>query len=363
MDTSEERQQGLYTLRISEGSSISYDRETLDKVFSTNLEPQVFFKEAKAKFKKLGIPWEDKLLLGFDSNGCPMYSDKVNTYVYNSEGYRSKEFDGSAKLLYAGCSTTFGTGVPEEAIWGSMVASKLGVPWANISKQGTSASWIVKSIFAYFDKYGHPDTVCCLFPDLFRTTIATNTAQLRYTGNGAADDHKSANGFTKIYDIHLENVLPPSLALDYSKKPHDMLDVIPADTAVYSSIQSILLLDQYCRVNGIKFIWSTWDVNIVSFISELKSLYPKNYSGFVDSDLDWWIDNPDQNVAGEVYIGSSGESVQGKDLPPIDCHQELLDKYGVNFYRGLDDFHGVRYAHPGIHQHAHVADAFLDALL
>lgn len=346
----------------SNSGAIFYTRETLDKVFSTQIEVQPFFAEAEKKFASLGLTWDNKLLLGFDQDGTPQYSDSVNDYRFNSHGYRSPEFDGSAKVLYAGCSTTFGTGVPVEGIWGSIVADTLGLPWASISKQGTSAQWIVKNVFAYFDEYGHPDVVCCLFPDLYRMTIATNPFQLRYSGNGLNGENRDADDFTKIYDIHLDHVLPPKAAIEYSKKPHEMENVLPADAAVYSSMQSILLLDQYCRSHGIKFVWSTWDINASVFLDTLKNVYPRNYSNFVNVDLDCWINNPDKNTGGEVFIGTNARQSSGKNLPPLDCHGDWLKKYGTNFHRGLDEFHGIEHTHPGIHQHVHIAEAFVEAI-
>lgn len=362
MDSTDRNSHGPRKLSRSRDGFILYNQETLDQIFSSRIESQLFFKEAKAKFAERGLVWEDKLLLDFDSSGKPRYADKVNSYVFNSDGYRSKEFDGSAKLLYAGCSTTFGTGVPEDGIWGSMVAAELGVPYVNISKQGTSSQWIVKNILAYFDEYGHPDTVCCLFPDLYRMTLATNNQQLTYGGNGQSGGSDPADDFSKIYDVHLDQVLPPKKALDYSKKPHDIRDVLPSDMAVYFSIQSILMLDQYCRSNGIKFIWSTWDVNVLDFIEKIKSLYPSNYSSFLNLDLDCWVDNPDRAVCGEVYLGTKAREAYGKNLPATECHLDLAEKYGVNFYRGMDDIHGIDHTHPGVHQHAHIAEAFTEAL-
>lgn len=362
MDTSDNRHSGPYNLNRSNGAYISYMGDTLSQIFSTNIEKQLFYAEAREKFEALGWPWEDKLLLRFDNDGKPLYLDNVNTYHYNSDGYRSAEFDGSAELLYAGCSTTFGTGVPEEAIWGSMVAGHLDVKWANMSRQGTSASWIVKNIFAYFDTHGHPEVVCCLFPDLYRTTLATNPLQLSYEAHDSEPSNGPKDSFTRVRDIHLDQVLPPKLALDYSKKPHNMLDVLPADIAVYNSIQSILMLDQYCRSHGIKFRWSTWDVNSFSFLARIQNIYPKNYSNYVPLDLEWWVPNPDSSISGEIFVGEQAGTTRGKAREAIDCHQDLIEKYGVNFYRGLDDAHGIEYTHPGVHQHTHIAEAFIKAL-
>jgi hypothetical protein len=350
-------------LSVSKGYDILYNDGTLDYVFSNQIQKQTVFIQEKENLLARGIDVGDKLVKGTDSNQLPIYSDSVNSYTYNSFGYRSPEF-GSAKLLYAGCSNTFGTGIPEEAIWGTVLANKLNLPYANLSKQGASAQWIVKNIFAYFEEYGHPDVLCCLFPDPYRISIATNeTLLVDVHPDARKKELKSQQwSFSKIFEAHLFTSIPPKKAIEYSKKPHKMIDVIPADAAVYASIQSILTLDQYCRAVGIKFVWSTWDVGFVDFLQKIKTMYPKNYSNLLDSDIYCWVYNPDEEVGGEVFVGEEFKTNYQGDLPAKDCHPDLLDKYGVNFYRGMDILDGVYNAHPGVHQHAHIAESFLKAL-
>jgi hypothetical protein len=344
-------------------SRISYNEKTLRKIFSTEIENQVFFEASKHQFEELGLPWEDKLFLRFDEDNTPIYTDKVNTYRMNSIGYRSAEFDGTAEVVFAGCSNTFGTGIPEEVIWGSALANQLGKSYANISKQGASVQWIVRNILSYFDEHGHPETLCCLFPDFYRMTLATNSGQLVYGGNGHRDSrYPDSDDFTRILEIHLDQALPPSMTPTYSKKPHEAADVLPADIAVFESMQSILFLEQYCRSHGIKFAWSTWDTSILSFLLEVKELFPKNYTNLVDIDVDCWVQNPDREIAGEVFLGLQFRNSPNKEHPVVECHQELMSTYGVNFYRGLDDINGIDYAHMGAHQHRHIAETFIEFL-
>jgi len=92
-------------------------------------------------------------------NGSIVPSDYAGT-VYadvNSLGYRSPEFD-NAELVYAGCSQTFGIGLPErDLIWGSRVATAMGVSYANISGPGWSTEKVVRMIFAYLAKNKNPN--------------------------------------------------------------------------------------------------------------------------------------------------------------------------------------------------------------
>ena len=350
-------------LIVSGDKRISYTKDARDKIFSNSIERDFFHVNSKNTAKEKGIDLKDKLFLRFDEKtGEPLYSDKVNTYTYNSDGYRSPEFDGSAKILYAGCSNTFGTGVPEERIWGSVVADHFNMPYANLSKQGTSTQWIVKNIFAYFEKYGHPEIVCCLFPDFYRMILASNSSQLVYINNSDKSPVGGHGTLTQIYEVHLSNTPPVDSTPEYSRRPHSIVDVIPADTAVYSSIQSVLMLDQYCRANNIKFAWSTWEPAMLAFLHEIKPEYPNNYSNLVNLDIVKWIKNPDKTINGDLFCKDADKYVKGSAASVVDCHTDLKEKYELNFYRGLDDLFGADKAHFGVHKHTHIAEAFIDFL-
>lgn len=58
------------------------------------------------------------------------------SYKINSHGFRCEEFSGGPYLLALGCSFTFGTGLPVEYIWPSIVGKELGLKVANISWGG-----------------------------------------------------------------------------------------------------------------------------------------------------------------------------------------------------------------------------------
>jgi lysophospholipase L1-like esterase len=62
------------------------------------------------------------------------------TYKINRYGFRSDEFEvGKRSVVSLGCSYTFGTGLPIDAIWPSLVAKELDLPAYNLAWGGTSA--------------------------------------------------------------------------------------------------------------------------------------------------------------------------------------------------------------------------------
>ena len=93
---------------------------------------------------------------------------KSMTYSLNSKGYRSTEFSKDTDLIFAGCSYTYATGLQDEYIWGNILADSLKMSRSNLGMEGWSTQAIVKNLFAYFEEYGNPKILVCLFPDLQR---------------------------------------------------------------------------------------------------------------------------------------------------------------------------------------------------
>src|SRR5215831_16546203 len=94
-------------------------------------------------------------------------------YHFNSLGYRGEAFDPAArlKIFVAGCSYSFGLGVPQEQTWPVLLkqqlADKLGVPLEqanlqNFSQIGASNGYIARTIVRQCDRV-RPDLAVIAF--------------------------------------------------------------------------------------------------------------------------------------------------------------------------------------------------------
>lgn len=256
-------------------------------------------------------------------------------YDLNSYGYRSAEFIKSPKMIAAGCSMTYGEGVPEEARWGNFLAEKLDASknYVNLGIRGASVGQIVLNIFAYIEKYGKPEYLFCVFPNLERIEFVFHKDLIvdKY-GTQPKDFSELKSDYQRSYThLHDSNQTPPK----YMKSPVYMQDVIPTEYATYLASGYIQMLTTYCRDAGITFKWSTWNERFC------ESARTYGYPAYVDS---WDIlkINPykDKNQFAEV-----------------NCHLDLLDKYNKNFYIGLDES-----IHWGVHPHVHMAEEFFRSL-
>lgn len=258
------------------------------------------------------------------------YGDKTNEYLLNSYGHRSIEFT-NVPLVTAGCSMTFGVGVPYDGIWSTILANKLKMNHANVAIPGWSIEAIVDNLFKYFFKYGNPKKLAVLFPDYTRTVLTS------YKGFSEVEPHWDHEPKIKIIKAILMDE-SANEKVKYSKKPHNLLNFLTPEFALYKSLTAINRLVIYCKNFNIDFVWSTWNDETDAILKICKETWNEEiWDGYLSIDL-------------------------GNDLHSRACHQEYLDKYKKNFYDGLDKSSLNSTPHPGVHQHAHYADEFIRKL-
>jgi len=258
---------------------------------------------------------------GYQERGLGEITDPSRYYYLNSHGFRGKEITGKEDILIGGCSFTFGSGVPEEKIWGIQVANNMSLSYVNLGYPGASVLSIINSIFAYFKEYGNPKILICLFPDLDRIQLPVDNKIWTSKSDKLNED------LARIFLGEHHHNLPK-----YSKAPHNIEDVMPLSVPRWISIKYIQILEQYCRSSNIKFIWSTWDNRFLSPL--LKS-----------NEFEYLINT---------------ESID-KELN-YKCHAELKDSFPDIFDHGSDIEYGLDRAHWGVHMHTHYADYFQKAL-
>ena len=260
------------------------------------------------------------------------HGDPVNEYNLNLLGYRSIEFK-KVSLITAGCSVTYGMGVPLEETWSSIFSKKLNKKNVNLAAPGWSSEAIVDNLFKYFYKYGNPKIVAVLFPDYNRLIYTS------HENYATAVDHHEVDAENKIRVV---NISMSPIRLEerekYSKAPHDMRKLIIPEYGVLRSFRAINSLISYCKNVYIKLVWSTWSPEMDSLILQAKAKWnSKAYSGYVSSATD--------------------DQVYG------DCHSNYKKKYGKNFERGYDGLVvNSDVYHPGIHYHLHTAENFYKKL-
>lgn len=267
------------------------------------------------------------------------------SYDWNSDGIRSIEFSSKPRIVALGCSITLGQGLPVELRWTDILSKKMGEPIGNISYSGGSISQIVSSFMGMINQYSYiPEYVICNFAPFERFYFVS--------GDGKElKDYCLGNKSRKTKD----------------QAPWDYGSTIPYEWAYYSALNSLQILEAFCKVNGIKLIWSTWTNSLSQeqeeFLSNNFSFY---YRDTVKKEFpphfEFHVDPKDISGLAPYY--------KMKNWDQIKCHQDEYDTY-KDIFDYAYDYHKIgsskdkkitRTPHPGVHKHIHWAEFYSDII-
>lgn len=258
----------------------------------------------------------------------------------NSNGFRSPEFKKNVEFLIAGCSVTFGIGLPIEKIWHEILLSKSEYSYASVAFEGDSIGNQIQKIFSYINKFGNPKNILLLLPELNRIKIFNKPDSFVC----------HAYKFSKSDIKHYVNVYKSISFVNsnhenekYFKKPIDSEMIIPQEMAHMYAAQSINMLETYCYNLGINLIYGTWDGKTEMIFNKIKN---QNYfKNFIELDCLKWHYYSKENK--DVFDNS-------------ECHIDYKKDYFYN--RAGDRAKGVDRAHFGSHRHIHYAEIFAKIL-
>jgi hypothetical protein len=272
-------------------------------------------------------------------------NDPLNEYVWNSSGYRDKEFVGPVDILAAGCSQTVGQGVPVEARWSNQLAKKLEMTVATTAIAGWSAQTAINAVMHYITTYGKPKVVALLLPDFFRYDLLLNTEifQSNWITN------KNVNSITRRT---IEKTGSARDIAKFIKRPYKSKETIPSEFSYFVNGQILRFFIEYCKEAKIELVWSTWDRSSHEFIDYVSKV---KIDGNMESrgprlDLSNYV-----NI--EYFHNHNREQDWSMKLKELSCHQDLKKKYEIYFDEATDSDR-----HMGVHLHAHIADKFYKKL-
>lgn len=285
--------------------------------------------------------------------------DSVQTYILNKHGYRSPEFKEGTKLVFGGCSYTYGVGIPEKAIWGVQLAEKMGVDYANVSMPGASVPWVIDQVLSYCREFGNPEYIALAFPNFYRGVYIQNQDVLVHEG------YESAHGLE--IDVAFYNLMQVD-AKKYpkvSKRPHVVDEVTPPETPVYHAMKSIRFLEQYCEAAGIKLWWA-----FIESSSEITSREIQEQYGFknrIDLHRDEWSNHYKPDLYGwflkadhsDPEVNANCACRRSKPCDMFEkCHEDQREIWGEDFDLASDRDLSLESAHMGVHSQIHIAEDF-----
>jgi hypothetical protein len=174
---------------------------------------------------------------------------KVNNFYHRSPDFNKLD-SSNLNILFAGCSTTLGEGLPEGHTWTDYVVSKLKEnniklgATDSLSFSGGSLSKIIINIFRYIEKFGKPDYILMLTPDFFRESTYIK-------------DEKQYN-IKIVYDF-------------INEKKNEDVDVLNIYDMFTEYKVYYEMLNIFCKINKIKLYATSWYEPIINKMNFLFS--------------------------------------------------------------------------------------------
>jgi len=278
------------------------------------------------------VPGEEREVYRFNKreNGTV---DEENIYNINELGLRGFNYQ-NPEIIAAGCSITYGVGIPEEYTWPMFLSKKLNIKILNFGINGYSISLICQKImeYCYFNNY-FPKNIFCFFPSFFRTFNISPMENKKLTNNLLINSINPLVIDDKEFIWHFDNN-----NFEYEEKINSSIH-----NTIFNSINSIFILEKFCIDHNINLVWTTWNKTsniLLKKLSSIPNFKLEKYKKF---------DNQLPNNDFEIACNLSHDN----NLSNHKCWNIGSDYFLVN-NKKLEGYQ----PHPGIHYHYHVADFF-----
>lgn len=219
-----------YLLNAIEINSILDSYETINKIKS---EKEDFYEKDNYFYTKKTFLEEN---IGSGLGDCDFY------YKLNKNGFRSKNFNEfnqtKTNFLFAGCSITYGVGLPEGLSWTDFFIKKISnsennFDYYNISLPAASIFLNFKNILAFFKSVGIPDYILMIAPE--------TTRNLHWD----AESKKFANALITSRQRQVD--------INYKKQ-------YVQENSLMFNIFYLQALEYICDIMNIKLIWTSWNL-------------------------------------------------------------------------------------------------------
>ena len=200
-------------------------------------------------------------------------SGEVFEYRLNRDYFRNSHFQELSKnthnVLAAGCSFTFGHGLPEEYTWPNIFKSmakkdQKDINVINLGSPGVGISSVINNVMSFIHKYGKPDSIVALLPSISRDVVF----------------YPKSKDYQTYYPSlsHLENKKKDPY---YFFKTKNYI----FEDSLYSAITQIRMFEQFCKNADIHLVWSTWLMSDLKIYDELEfEFFVSNQSFNFDPD-------------------------------------------------------------------------------
>ena len=270
--------------------------------------------------------------------------DEVNTYEINSIGCRG-EIDESSEILAAGCSITFGLGIPELGRWTNLLSKKINKSVTNLGSPGDSVEGICLKIIQYCLNNKMPKQIFCLMPDFFRSMVVVDKEFYKSRVNRGSMGTKDNLEYIYCNPVIIKENRSCFMELENQKYIEDSTS---PHQLILNAVNYLYMLEAFCLSNNIELYWTTWDPassNILEELSKMKNFKLKNFTPFYPHGNDFY------GPTSFITYNCSAWTHEHEFKDHVCWHT------GSDYYF-IDGKKTFKNSHPGIHVQEHFSEFF-----
>lgn len=172
-------------------------------------------------------------------------------YILNHLGFRNEEVPSEVDLAIFGCSFTFGTGLPVDMLWHTILANRLNTKASNYGMPGASIKSIV-DVAMIISNHTKINKAIFLLPRFSRIQIAKSnpiTDEVNYLS--VIPNHKS------------------ELCRAYGLDTDMIVKAIPDEEMFKELRDSLYIVDYIFKQKNIQAYYSSWDPDTYQFLTQM----------------------------------------------------------------------------------------------
>jgi hypothetical protein len=192
----------------------------------------------------------------------------------NSLNYRGLEFDNN-EILTLGCSQTWGYAMDYEFLWPTLIMNRFKKNVSNIAVPGDSLQAQIIKAFTYFKEIGNPKIIIGVLPFARFEFPYIKNKMIFQTMQPHVPTEKMKSSF--IANAYVPYTLDKyDTKITYTKTPHILDEIFTIEMAMFYNDSFIAILEQYCKANDIKIIWTFWE----NLNPPINKLFINSYDGY-----------------------------------------------------------------------------------
>jgi len=227
--------------------------ETLNLLDSDDVNDVRFFTANETRFSGLepDQTYTFKYISPTEIKNAETWEHEDFDYVLNYQGFRMPKTPNNVDIGVFGCSFTFGTGMPVERMWHSILGKELNKSVGNFGVGGTSATTAL-DLFLILSKHVKMDTAIFLLPQFERVQLA------------ARNNNDNSVNYLTVIPNHESR-----LCKQYGIDGDAVFKALTAEHLYNTVKEKLYIAEIIAKQRGIKMYVTSWGAEAYEFMERM----------------------------------------------------------------------------------------------